>query len=129
MTKRTAPQLAEQAAEAIRALNHATRATPNACLRYPGDVYATFGELVAMAGRLPQAIGQLALFIDVLQDEGRLRHDSGNPSRLGIELASFEQSTADAFRAAQLLRRALDGAHQALGRIGYQAAREEGDRS
>lgn len=51
----TAPALAEQAAEAVRALNHRTigGALPI------GDAYAVLGELTALAHRLDQLASQL----------------------------------------------------------------------
>lgn len=62
-----ARQAAEQAAEAIRALNHLTMAPPGT--GSPGwedlaDVYAIVGELQVFAQRLPQAFDQLARVLD-----------------------------------------------------------------
>jgi len=59
----TAAQHAEQAAEAVRALNHATQPWAGG-LTGPGDVYDILGSLATLASRLPQALTQLQGFLD-----------------------------------------------------------------
>jgi hypothetical protein len=50
--------LASQAADAVRALNHATRPGTSG-LAYPADAYDVTGALSLLASRLPQALAQL----------------------------------------------------------------------
>lgn len=124
----TAAALAEQAAEAVRALNHATLRVPGARMRYPGDAYTVIGNLSELAMRLPQALTQLQRFIDELEAAGHLRHDTGDPRRLTRALDGLHTSTDDAVRAARHLYRALEAAHGALGSLAYEADPAGGDR-
>lgn len=58
--------VAQEAAEAIRTLNHLTRGGD---LRYPADVYTMLGALSVLVERLPQTLQQLASFLErQLQD-------------------------------------------------------------
>lgn len=68
-------ELAEQAAEAIRSLNHLTM--PGRDLQYPADVYKIVGSLRTMAQHLPQLFGELAKFLIAEANAGRIGHDSG----------------------------------------------------
>jgi len=62
---------AQQAAEAVWALNHAT--LPGAGgLGGPADVYDVLGALASLVARLPQALGQLQGFLDVECEAGRV---------------------------------------------------------
>jgi hypothetical protein len=71
-----AAKSAGQAAEAIRALNHATIST----VGYgPNDVYDVVAELVVLTERLPQAFGQLARILEHLNNKGQLGFDPGSP--------------------------------------------------
>src|ERR1019366_525922 len=54
------PDLADQADQAIRALNHLT---PEG-LEYPGDLYEVIASLKLMAQRLPQLFGQLTAWLE-----------------------------------------------------------------
>lgn len=55
----TAGDLADQAAEAIRALNEGTHPAEGApAIEVPNDLAALFGGLALMAGRLPQLLAQ-----------------------------------------------------------------------
>lgn len=125
MTAKTPAELAGQAADAVRALNHVALERPGTeGWQYPGDAYSTVANLTALAGYLPQAIGQLDAFIGALEDTGRLRSDKG-PGDLPHRLLDFHGAAADAVRQALALRDALDRAHQALGPVGYDD-RDEG---
>jgi hypothetical protein len=63
--------LADAAAEAIRALNHAT--LPGAGgLSYPGDVYSVLIALSVLAARLPQALAQAETFLVAQLTAGRI---------------------------------------------------------
>jgi hypothetical protein len=71
----TLAELADQAAEAIRSLNH--RTMPGRDLEYPADVYAIVGTLKVMADRLPQLLRQLSAWLEAEHKAGRAGHDSG----------------------------------------------------
>jgi hypothetical protein len=71
-------QHADDAAEAIRALNHTTL---GGGYEWPGDVYAVLGSLHAMAYRLPQALDQAITWLETARIAGRIGHDHGiNPT-------------------------------------------------
>ena len=62
---------ADAAAEAFRALNHAT--LPGASgLSYPGDVYSLLAGLSLLAGWLPQALAQAETFLVAQLTAGRI---------------------------------------------------------
>lgn len=110
-------QLADQAAEAIRALNHRTQHAD--ALPYPTDVYDAVGGLQHMAYGLPQALGQLRDRLDQFHASGRLRSDAGSgdlPERLRQARAWLANATA----AADGLGQALGEAHSHLSHLGYQ---------
>ena len=68
---------AEAAAEAIRALNHATLRHGDADgYVWPADVDAVLAELHLLAGYLPQAFTQAAHWLAAQDDLGRVRHDT-----------------------------------------------------
>jgi len=105
---------AQTAAEAIRALNHAT--LPGADeLTGPADVYDTLGSLATLAGRLPQALSQLQAFLDAETDTGRVRivdgSLAGDPAATAATVGHW---TDTASAAAQALQHALEQAHAAL---------------
>jgi hypothetical protein len=110
----TVPELADNAAEAIRSINHAT-----STLEYTGDIYSTIANLKILAQRLPQAYEQLGGRLTQLGHDGHLRIEPGRG-----DLADAQDATYDALReaivAAQVMEAALDRAHSALGPIGYQ---------
>jgi hypothetical protein len=107
-------QLAEQAAEAVRALNYAT--LPGAGgLVFPADAYETAGMLAVLAGRLPQALAQLSAFLQDQVNAGRVvivaGQHAGDPAA-AISAARCRLGAAAA--AAGQLQHALDAAQQAL---------------
>jgi hypothetical protein len=59
---KNAMELANDADEAIRGINHLTR--DDVSLRYPSEVYRTLGSLTSMTERLPQALGQIAILLE-----------------------------------------------------------------
>ena len=68
---------AEAAAEAIRALNHATlRHGDPAGYQWPSDVDAVIGELQLIAERLPQALQQAREWLADQLVAGRVGHDT-----------------------------------------------------
>jgi hypothetical protein len=102
-------ELADQAAEAIRALNHKLI---SGGLAYPADAYDTIGALRTLADRLPQSLGLIARWLGYEHDRCAITHDSG-------DAGEYILATADALGRAQedaeLLAAALDGAQQAAG--------------
>jgi hypothetical protein len=107
-------RLAEDAAEAVRALNHAT--LPGAGeLAYPADAYEVAGSLAVLAGRLPQALAQLSAFLDGEVNAGRVvivaGEHSGDPAAAISAARRHLEAAADA---AGQLRQALDAAQNML---------------
>ncbi|MDT0270035.1 hypothetical protein RM844_27520 [Streptomyces sp. DSM 44915] len=84
---------------------------------FPGDAYAVVGQLVALAGRLPQAIAQAHGLIQREERAGRLRHDAG-PERLRATLRELAAAVEWSEECALLLRVALSDAHAALAPLG-----------
>ena len=64
---------ADAAAEAVRALNHATLETSTLT---PADVYTVLGALVEMLQSTPQAVGQPLHAVQRHHDADGLAHDS-----------------------------------------------------
>lgn len=114
----TPAQLAEQAAENIRALNHVTLPGRGE-LVYPSDAYSTVANLSDMAMRLPQALQQIRAFIDRLDEHQHLRSDHG-PDDLAQRLADLRAALTDAEATADTLYNDLARAHAALGPIAWQ---------
>lgn len=109
-----AADCADTAAEAIRALNHAT--LPGAgTLTAPSDVYDVVGALATLTGRLPQVLSQLQTFLAREHAAGRVRIVDGqhtsDPAAALLDIGRWltcSSSYADA------LNKALDQAHAAL---------------
>ena len=105
---------AETAAEAIRALNHATLPGTNE-LTGPADVYDTLGALATLTARLPQALAQLQAFLDSETDAGRVAivdgEHVGDPAAAAATAGHW---TDTATAAARALQHALEQAHAAL---------------
>ncbi|MGW7658072.1 hypothetical protein ACWGMA_19455 [Streptomyces asiaticus] len=114
----TAAELSETAAEAIRQLNHATRAEGNG-LEYPGDAYSTVANLKTLVQRLPQTFEQITAFLADLHDGGHLRSDRG--PNADDDMASVKAALEWAADDARNLAECLDSAHSALSPIGYAA--------
>ena len=116
MPDKTPAQLADDAYEAVRALNHATLSERDGW-RYLGDAYSTVANLSALAGGLPQALDQIGALVERLALAGNLRSDKDT---LDTDLENTYGGLAVAHDAARQLYEALDRAHQALGPIAYQ---------
>ena len=107
----TPAEIAESAAESIRALNHALYAG----LPYPGDAYTTVGNLSHLASMLPQALNMTRAAVEKLEGAGGLYSDRGTlPGDLVGAYAGLEQAAADA----QTLYGSLARAHAELSHIG-----------
>lgn len=105
---------AEVAAEAARALNHATRPSAGA-LTGPAEVYAVLGALGLLAGRLPQALTQLRDLVADQHAAGRLRIVDGehrdDPAAAVTDLA---RQLCWAAASAEALHAGLEQAHATL---------------
>ncbi len=95
---------AADAAEAIRALNHATLPGTGG-LTYPADAYEALGQLAVLAARLPQALAQILAFLAAGQDAGRIVIVAGDHA--GDPAAALTAAPA-------CLDAAIDGAQNAL---------------
>lgn len=114
-TQATPSQLADQAAEAIRALNHITRSGDS--LQYPSDVHDVVANLKIMNQRLPQLLTQLAGFLAAEHAAGRIAHDTAAPP--GPHLIETIQALTEASQGAANVAIALDQAHSACGGLKY----------
>jgi hypothetical protein len=110
----TPAELAGQAAEAVRALNHAT--IPGAGgLDYPAGAYEVTGQLAVLAARLPQALAQILAFLQEQAAAGQVTVVAGQHQ--GDPAAMLAAVTADLDAAAgfaRLLHQALDAAQNHL---------------
>jgi hypothetical protein len=118
MTQKDPAQLADDAAEAIRAINHLTltRSAGDGSWGYPSHVYRTVGSLSRMAMMLPQALEQDTRFIADLNESGHLRSDRG---QLEEDLSEVFHGLDEARIAAERLYGALSRAHSGLAHLGY----------
>jgi hypothetical protein len=100
--------LGEQAAEAIRELNHRTRHLD--AIAGPSELCWLLADLATTAHRLPQLLDQLRTWLHHELDHSRLHADiHAHPDDL-VALATGELDCAG--RNAQQLAAALDTAHQ-----------------
>ena len=119
----TAAGLAGEAAEAIRALNHATRPAAGG-LEYPADAYDVTGQLAALAARLPQALAQLLAFLRAEEAAGRIAMAAGEHA--GDPAAMLAAVTADLDADAAHARRLGMALDAAQGRLTWAAAAPPG---
>jgi hypothetical protein len=109
-----AARCADTAAEAVRALNHATVFTDGG-LTGPADVYDVLGSLAMLAARLPQALSQLQTFLAREQTAGRVQvvdgPHAGDPASA---LVDVERWLTCAAGSADALHQALEQAHATL---------------
>lgn len=114
-----APVAAEQAAEAIRRLNHLTRG--HAGYEEPADVYSTLVELHAMAHRVPQALRQAQEWLYREVEAGRV-YDDRNCSRAanGIDpMSTVEHAAAEMTAAAVHLTRWAEATRLAVEHLSH----------
>ncbi len=110
----TPAELAGQAAEAVRALNHATLPGTGR-LEYPADAYEVAGQLSVLAARLPQALAQLLAFLSEQAAAGRItvvagEHQDDPAAMLAAVTGDLDAAAASARR----LHQALDAAQNHL---------------
>jgi hypothetical protein len=103
-----APHLGEQAAEAIRGLNHLTRRSD--AFTDPAELSWLLADLAAMADRLPQLFGQLHSWLSQQHRAAPLRADTDADP--GVLVASTAAQLTRAQRCAEQLAGALHTAHQ-----------------
>jgi hypothetical protein len=104
-------ELAERAAEMVRALVYATGAGGQQ-LRWPGEVYDVLGALRDLAHRLPQACDQLARFLASELEAGRVSATDGVfAGDAPAATASAEEWLAQASVAARRLAECWGSAH------------------
>jgi hypothetical protein len=115
VSDKTPAQLADDAAEAVRAINHRTM-SPGEDWQYPGDIYSLVANLSQMAMMLPQALEQASRMLADLNEGGHLRSDK---DQLEHDLGETFYGLDDARNAAQKLYGSLNRAHQGLGPIAY----------
>jgi hypothetical protein len=110
----SAAGLADQAAELVRGLNHATLPGVGG-LSYPGDVYSVLIGLSVLAGRLPQALAQAETFLVAQLTAGRIVIvDGTHTGHPDAAVAEAEEYLRTARAAAHRLHVDLDRAAAAL---------------
>lgn len=116
-TKLTISQLAEQAAESIRALSHLT--LPGA--EVPGDpaeACEVVASLARVTGRLPQLLGQLSRWLINEHRTRQLRLDAWSPRHdVGRAVMEAVVDLTEASQAARQAGRTLDAANQVFAHL------------
>lgn len=114
---KTPAQLADDAAEAIRALNHVTMSTRPGW-EFPADAYSVVGNLRELAQRLPQLLQQTEVFLQRLADGDHIRSDRGGngATEVNAALDGLDRAREDAVT----MTAALDTVHSALSPLAYQ---------
>jgi hypothetical protein len=115
------PALARSAAEAVRALNHATLGGNG--LEEPSDACAVLGELSLAASRIPQLLGKVGTWLAAALAAGRLGCDDGTGPAAAVSGAWIFLSDARASAAA--LARDLEQAQQQLAAVNGGPSPEE----
>ncbi len=115
--QRPVAELANDAAEAIRSLNHATFPGSDQ-LTYPADAYDILASLSLLAARLPQLLGQLDRFVSREVDAGRVVVDGGEYVGDPQAAAAVTSHWLDQARiVADRLHHTLDRAQQAAAHL------------
>lgn len=111
---KTAVEHAEEAAEAIRAINHVTFHAE--ALPYPSDAWRLISHLASLAHRLGQALEQTGNLVGGKQERGEIGIDHGTAYAGHPEMAVGDCLTGlqDAVQAAGLLAEALERAARPL---------------
>ncbi|MET7923925.1 hypothetical protein ABZT43_08025 [Streptomyces sp. NPDC005349] len=118
----TPVELGDQAAEAVRAINHTTRAAGEDW-QYPSHAYSLIGTLAHLSRMLPQAITQALQPVTDAHQSDRLTVDGGkDPDQAA---SSAVQTARVAIGRAQRLAAALDQVHSALSPLGYDTSDDE----
>ena len=122
---RTVNQLADDAAEALRGINHLTFS--DRCVRYPSEVYTLLADLGRLAHLLPQALRQVDSIVSGWVEDGHVSIDDseyvGHPEAAAAAVSVYLE---DAGAHAGELGRLLDKAQQALGAASWSGPDREG---
>ncbi|MEV5952076.1 hypothetical protein [Streptomyces sp. NPDC051993] len=113
----TPASLADQAAEAVRSINHVTRVTGEGW-QYPGDAYTLIGSLAHLSRMLPQALTQAMQPVSEAHQAGLLTADGG--ADVDQAASRAVQTARMAIARAQRLSQALDALHSAVAPLGCQ---------
>jgi len=115
-SQRSAAEMADDAYEAVRALNHAT--FPAQCeLAGHEELYRVLGSLAALLHITPQALRQAAAGAARAQQAGRVAVDAASPAGLAETVAGIERALAQAACLAARAARHADAAHQAAAHL------------
>jgi hypothetical protein len=118
--------LANDAAEAIRSLNHATFPGADG-LRWPFDAYDVLASMTLLTARLPQLLGQLDRWLTGEVEAGRVVVAGGDYADDPQAAAAVASHWLDHARInAAALHHALDAAQQA---VAYMSASDPDDLS
>ena len=109
----TVLHLGEQAAGAIRDMNHHT--SDHDAITDPVELSWLLTDLAAMASRLPQLLHQLDRWLHHEHDTGRIRADNNTDPGELVALATAQLTHAE--RCASSLADTLDTAHQHLAHL------------
>lgn len=113
-------QDAEDAAEAIRAINHATIVAPTG-IPAP-DVYAFLGEIIRATAGLSQSLDQIGGGLLRSLDHFEVTDHDGNPETNAAAAADAMRQASDCARQATTL---LDAAQSAIAGQGYREAAKQ----
>jgi hypothetical protein len=99
----TVGEVATQAVDAVRAMNQLM--TDAGELSGPGEAREVVGRLALMGSQLPQLCEQLARFLVVQREDGRVQHGTGgDPDSVLVEVS---EALSAAGRAADMMAAAL----------------------
>lgn len=113
---RTPAQIANSAAEEIRALNHRTL-DPRAYTQ-PADVSDVVNALMTLVQRIPQALTQAETALRVQEERGAIRLDYGNGSQQEL-VSAFVAALTGLQEGRGLLERAHEQLRDAAGPLSH----------
>lgn len=115
--RKTPAQLASDAAESIRGLNHVTLSIGDLDWEYPSNAYSVIGGLERAVGYLPQALEQVWSLLSGLAADGHVGSTTGDPDRnLNEAHAALDEARSLAAR----MNSALQRAHNATSPLTYE---------
>ncbi len=118
MTNKTPAQLADEAAENIRAINHKTIGG----YEHPSEVYDVVGGLAHLVRMLPQVLQQAQGYLEKLNSTNELGHDSSEDADAEVTdvdscVGAIQEATDGAVDALDILRQELDVLHVETGHL------------
>lgn len=114
---KTPAELASDAAESIRGLNHATLSLGNLDWEYPSNAYSVIGGLERAAAYLPQALEQTWKLLSGLAADGHVGSTTGDADK---DLTEARLALDEARILAVRLDTALQRAHNATSPLTYE---------